>query len=153
MIRRFTMATCSLVMLQLLAQQQGYGQTGKKPVATHPKPVPQQTAAQKISQKTVPKAPFATAQEIEEGKLLITKSDCFACHKVSEKLVGPAYVDVAKKYPKTDSTVGSLVNKILKGGSGVWGPVPMAPHTNLSAEDTKKIVKYILSLNAEKQAL
>ena len=153
MIRRFTMATCSLVVLQLLAQQQGYGQTGKKPVPAHPKPASQQAAAQKISQKTAPKAPFATAQEIEEGKLLIPKSDCFACHKVSEKLVGPAYVDVAKKYPKTDSTVGSLVNKILKGGSGVWGPVPMAPHTNLSAEDTKKIVKYILSLNAEKQAL
>jgi cytochrome c len=134
----------SLFVVQLLISRNGYAQAAKKPV-------PAKQAASKVTPKTTPKTlpkpPFATAQEIEEGKLLIPKSDCFACHKVSEKLIGPAYVEVAKKYPKTDTAVNSLVNKVLHGGSGVWGQIAMAPHANLPAEDAKKIVKYILSLN------
>jgi cytochrome c len=129
-----------LFVVQLMTAPPAAAQTGKKPVATKP-------AAARPAPKVAPKPPFATPQEIEEGKLLIPKSDCFACHKVSEKLIGPAYTAVAQKYPKTDTTVNSLVNKILHGGSGVWGQLAMAPHPNIKEEDAKKIVKYILSLS------
>lgn len=87
-----------------------------------------------------------TAKEIEEGKLLISKSDCLACHKVDAKLVGPGYKEVAKKYPATEANFNLLTQKIIKGGSGVWGAIPMAVHISLKPDDAKKMVKYILSL-------
>nr|WP_068890133.1 c-type cytochrome [Pedobacter panaciterrae] len=83
--------------------------------------------------------------DIAQGKALITKSDCFACHKPTEKLVGPAYSEVAKKYPATQANVTMLAKKVIKGGSGVWGEIPMAPHPSVTQADAEKIVKYILS--------
>ncbi|WP_285010682.1 c-type cytochrome [Pedobacter faecalis] len=80
------------------------------------------------------------------GKGLIAKSDCLACHHETKKLVGPAYVNVAKRYPNTDENVNMLAGKIIEGGSGVWGAVPMSPHPDLSKEDAKEMAKYILSL-------
>ena len=85
-------------------------------------------------------------KEVAEGKELISNSDCFACHKNQEKLIGPAYVEVAKKYEPTDANIQYLSDKIINGGSGVWGEVPMAPHPSISEGDSKKMVKYILSL-------
>ena len=78
------------------------------------------------------------------GAELIAKSDCGTCHKEQEKLIGPAFIDVAKKYSASD--VDSLADKIIKGGSGHWGTVPMSAHASLSMDDAKTIVKYILSL-------
>ena len=78
------------------------------------------------------------------GAALIAKSDCGTCHKEQEKLIGPAFVDVAKKYSSSD--VDSLANKIIKGGSGHWGTVPMSAHASLSMDDAKTMVQYILSL-------
>lgn len=80
------------------------------------------------------------------GAQLIAKSDCQTCHKEQEKLVGPAFVDVAKKYTSSDAVVDTLANKIIKGGSGNWGTVPMAPHAAISMDDARSMVKYILSL-------
>ena len=91
----------------------------------------------------------ATKAEIEKGKQLIAGSDCFACHKLDEKTVGPSYTEVAKKYALNEKNVGMLSEKIIKGGSGVWGQIPMAPHANVTPEDAKKMVKYILSLNSK----
>lgn len=93
------------------------------------------------------KAP-ATADngDIKRGEELISKSDCFACHKVNEKLLGPSYHDVANKYENTKANVDMLVNKIKAGGSGVWGAIPMSPHPTLSDDDAKAMVQYILSL-------
>ena len=99
--------------------------------------------------KTTPPPPFATAPEIEDGKALISKSDCLACHKIDSKLVGPAYIAVAEKYPQDQNTVNSLSQKIVSGGSGVWGPVPMAPHPAITLADANKMVKYILTLNSK----
>lgn len=82
--------------------------------------------------------------DYQKGLALIAKNDCLGCHKVSEKLVGPAYKDVANKYTTADLSM--LSDKVLKGGSGVWGQIPMAAHTNLSKEDAEQIVKYILLL-------
>ncbi len=87
-----------------------------------------------------------TATELEEGKILISKSDCLACHKLDVKLIGPSYRDVAKKYPATEANYNLLIEKIIKGGAGVWGKMSMSPHTTLKVADAMKIVKYILSI-------
>ena len=82
----------------------------------------------------------------EKGAKLISESDCLSCHKVDEKLVGPSYREVAKKYNESDANISYLAGKIMKGGSGVWGDVPMTPHPTLSGDDAKEMAKYILSL-------
>ena len=102
---------------------------------------------------TPPPPPFATAVELEDGKALIAKSDCLACHKIDVKLVGPAYNAVAEKYPQDQNTVSLLSQKVISGGSGVWGPVPMAPHPLITPADANKIVKYILTLNPKSPPL
>ncbi len=83
----------------------------------------------------------------EKGKQLISQSDCLTCHKEQEKLVGPAYIDVAKKYEDNDENINHLADKIINGGSGVWGQVPMTPHPAISKGDAEEMVRYILSLN------
>ena len=82
-----------------------------------------------------------------EGEALIKKEDCATCHKIDKKVVGPSYLDIAKKYPMNDKNVKYLTDKITKGGSGVWGAIPMSAHTALKKDDAKKIAIYILSLN------
>lgn len=77
---------------------------------------------------------------------IIAKTDCLTCHKINETSTGPAYKDVAKKYENTEANVAMLVEKVIKGGKGNWGEVPMAAHPNLSKEDIKTVVQYILSL-------
>ena len=84
-----------------------------------------------------------------KGEQLISGSDCLTCHKVDVKIVGPAYVDVANKYEATEANIEMLAGKIINGGSGSWGEIPMAPHTSLSTDDTKEMVKYILSLKTK----
>jgi cytochrome c len=81
-----------------------------------------------------------------KGEQLISGSDCLTCHKVDVKIVGPSYVDVANKYEATEANIEMLAGKIINGGSGSWGEIPMAPHSALSSDDAKEMVKYILSL-------
>ena|SRR5438309_5151742 len=88
----------------------------------------------------------AASADADKGLNLIAGSDCLTCHKMDEKLVGPAYRDVAKKYPNTPEMIDSLSNKIIHGGAGNWGPVAMTPHQSLSKADAETMVKYILSL-------
>jgi cytochrome c len=80
------------------------------------------------------------------GLTLMSKSDCKTCHTVNQKLVGPAFIDIAKKYPNNAATVSKLAGKIISGGSGSWGDIPMTPHPQLSKNDASQIVKYIMSL-------
>ena len=89
---------------------------------------------------------ITTNPDYEKGLELVSKSDCLTCHKVSEKLIGPSYEDVANKYAGQDTAVQHLSHKIIAGGSGVWGQVPMTPHPNVSQEDAEAMVKYILLL-------
>jgi cytochrome c len=77
---------------------------------------------------------------------LIDASDCNTCHNADTKVIGPAFKDIAAKYPATEANIDTLVNKVIKGGSGNWGTTPMLAHPNLSQNDAKTIVKYILSL-------
>lgn len=81
-----------------------------------------------------------------KGLDLVSKSNCFTCHKVDEKFVGPAYQAVAERYTLSDAVLDTLSEKIIKGGSGRWGSVPMTPHPEISKEDAKTMVKYVLSL-------
>jgi len=104
-----------------------------------------------VTKKTVVvKTTKPSAATLAEGKALFTKSDCLTCHKLDAKLVGPAYYDVAKKYPPTQANYEMLANKVIAGGTGVWGQVPMAPHPQLAHADAVKIVEYVLSLKAPK---
>ncbi len=88
------------------------------------------------------KAPEA----MKAGEKLINKADCIGCHNKTQKVIGPAYVDIAAKYPLTDANVDHLADKIIKGGKGTWGDLAMTPHAGMSKEDAKEMVKYILSL-------
>jgi cytochrome c len=84
--------------------------------------------------------------DYQKGLSLVGQSDCLTCHKISEKLTGPSYQDVANKYSGSDTAVKYLVAKIIKGGKGVWGTVPMTPHPLLAEADVQAMVKYILLL-------
>lgn len=77
---------------------------------------------------------------------LAQKSGCTACHAVDKKIVGPAYKDVAAKYKADKGAAAKLEEKVKKGGSGVWGQVPMPPNTQVSDADIKKLVAWVLSL-------
>jgi len=81
-----------------------------------------------------------------KGKALMDKSDCNACHSIDNKIVGPAFKDVAKKYKNDKTAVTKLSDKIIKGGAGAWGDIPMSPHPQISKTDAAEMVKYILSL-------
>lgn len=81
-----------------------------------------------------------------KGKALMDKSDCNACHSVDNKIVGPSFKEIAKKYKGDKTAVAKLSDKIIKGGAGTWGEIPMAPHPQISTADAGEMVKYILSL-------
>jgi cytochrome c len=95
----------------------------------------------------------AAAPTDDKALELIGSSDCTTCHRLHKSspgaIIGPAYSDVAAKYPNAaDSTVDRLTKKIIAGGSGVWGVVPMTPHPALKEADVKEMVKYILTLKS-----
>lgn len=84
--------------------------------------------------------------DYKKGLALVSKNDCFQCHRIDEAFTGPAYREVAEKYAGSDTALNYLADKIIHGGSGVWGQVPMIPHPNLTEDDAKTIAKYILLL-------
>ena len=90
---------------------------------------------------------FSEAAYLGTGRLLMEKSDCKACHMLDRKSVGPALVEVAKRYKNDPTAVASLSNKIIKGGGGVWGDAVMTAHPQLGTADAGEIVKYILTLS------
>jgi len=117
--------------------------TATKKVVTPRKTVTKTTTV------TTPAAPVEkkpSAADLATGKELISKADCLACHKIEIKLIGPAYNDVAKKYPASEANYALLSKKVIAGGSGNWGTVAMAPHPAIPPDDVKKMVEYILSL-------
>ena len=77
---------------------------------------------------------------------LATSKNCMACHAIDKKLVGPAYKEVAAKYAGQKDAVDKLSAKIMKGGSGVWGPVPMPANTQVNEAEAKKLAAWVLSL-------
>lgn len=77
---------------------------------------------------------------------LAKEKNCLACHAVDHKVVGPAYKDVAAKYKGDKSAEGKLVTKVMKGGGGVWGQVPMPANPQVNEAEAKKLVQWVLSL-------
>ena len=77
---------------------------------------------------------------------LATSKNCMACHAVSKKLVGPSFQDVAKRYAGQSDVAPKLATKIIKGGSGVWGPVPMPANNQISEEEAHKLATWVLIL-------
>ena len=101
-----------------------------------------------------PKEEAATPQAgdvIAQGESLVKASDCKTCHHPVNKIIGPAHTDVAKKYEFTEANVKMLGQKIIKGGSGVWGQIPMTAHPDISEADAEKMARYVLSLDGEKE--
>ena len=92
------------------------------------------------------KTKLAKINANKAGMALVMSMDCKACHKVSEKSVGPSFTDVAKKYPATAASTAHLSKKIVTGGHGVWGDVDMPAHPALKAAETKQIINWIYSL-------
>ena len=82
-----------------------------------------------------------------EMPALAKKHNCTSCHTMDKKLVGPAYIDVAKKYKGQADAEAKLIAKVSKGGSGAWGAMPMPPNSPKVPEaDIKELVKFVLSL-------
>jgi cytochrome c len=77
---------------------------------------------------------------------LASAKNCMTCHAVDRKLVGPSYKEVALKYAGQKDAVDKLANKIIKGGAGVWGPVPMPANPQVSEAEGKKLAAWVLSL-------
>ncbi len=98
-----------------------------------------------------PKKEVKEVQKVQEKKqvseeyALADKKGCFACHDIDRKKVGPAYVDVAKKYAGKENAVDELVKSITKGSMGKWGSIPMTPQP-VTEEEARKLAEWILSL-------
>ena len=88
----------------------------------------------------------ATAVPALANEELMKKNACNACHTIDKKLVGPSYKEVAAKYRGNPKAEAMLIDKVKKGGVGVWGQVPMPPNTLVKDEDVKTLVKWVLSL-------
>jgi cytochrome c len=85
--------------------------------------------------------------DYKKGLALVANSNCLTCHAVNQTTTGPAYADIATKYAGADEAeIARLAQTIIAGGSGNWGVVPMIPHPDLTEDEAKQMVKYILLL-------
>ena len=89
---------------------------------------------------------FNTALANEVAKNLAQKNGCFACHSVKVKVLGPSFVEIAKKYESQSEARQFLIEKVKKGGSGNWGNVPMIAHPKISDQEIGVIIDWILKL-------
>jgi cytochrome c len=88
---------------------------------------------------------LAVSTPAQADMALATAKNCMACHAVDKKLVGPSYKDIATKYAGQADAVDKLSGKVVKGGSGAWGPVPMPANAQVSADEAKKLVTWIMA--------
>ena len=91
-------------------------------------------------------AAVAVAAPAMADEALAKSKNCMSCHAIDKKLVGPSYKDVAKKYAGQKDAADKLAAKVIKGGSGVWGPVPMPANAQVNDADAKKLVAWILAI-------
>ena len=87
---------------------------------------------------------LAAAQPALADQALATAKNCMTCHAVDKKLVGPSYKDVAAKYANQKDAADKLAVKIMKGGSGVWGAIPMPANPQVNEADAKKLATWVL---------
>jgi cytochrome c len=105
----------------------------------------------KYLEKVNPQMGHLQIASFDAGKSLMEASDCKTCHQITGKSIGPAYMDVAKRYKNDKGALERLVGKVIEGGGGVWGEPTMNAHPQMPKEDVAKIIKYVLSL-ADKKA-
>lgn len=89
---------------------------------------------------------FAMTTPAMADAALATAKNCTSCHAVDKKVLGPSYKEVATKYAGQADAVDKLSGKIIKGGAGAWGPVPMPANAQVNADEAKKLVTWILTL-------
>lgn len=123
------------------------------PVVPAPTPAPvASTTPEAVAPEPAPAPAPSTAPVAEAsatalgGEDLAKAKNCLSCHKIDAKLIGPAYKEVAAKYAGQHDTVAHLADKVMKGGGGVWGPMPMTPNPQVSHAEAEKLVTWILSL-------
>jgi cytochrome c len=87
----------------------------------------------------------AHAADAEKAKALAQSKNCLACHAIDKKLVGPAYTEVSKKYKGNKDAEAMLIKKVINGGGGVWGTIPMPPNP-VKEDEAKLLVEWVLSL-------
>lgn len=90
-------------------------------------------------------AGFAVSAPAMADLKLATAKNCMACHSVANKVVGPAYKDVAAKYAGQKDAEAKLVKKVIAGGSGAWGAIPMPANPQVTETEARTLVKWILS--------
>jgi cytochrome c len=81
------------------------------------------------------------------GDNLFPDQDCGTCHRLQESFVGPSWMEIANRYDDGDAILDQLADRIIEGGGGAWGEVPMAPHTNLSVSEARDMAVTILGLD------
>jgi len=97
------------------------------------------------------KPKMSSEEQIVQGEALVKASDCKTCHDPLKKIIGPAHMDVAKKYEFTEANVKLLATKIISGGQGVWGEIPMTAHVDITQVDAEKMARYVLAMDGEKE--
>jgi cytochrome c len=88
----------------------------------------------------------ALSSPVLADQKLATEKNCMACHAMAKKMVGPSYTDVAAKYSADKEAVTKLAGKIIAGGSGVWGPVPMPANAQVTPDEAKKLAAWIMTV-------
>ncbi len=89
-------------------------------------------------------AGIVMAGQAQADEALAKAKNCMSCHAIDKKLVGPAYKDVAAKYKADKAAPAKLAEKVMKGGKGAWGEIPMPPN-NVTPDEAKKLVAWVLS--------
>ena len=88
-------------------------------------------------------------ETIERGKVMISYSDCYSCHREDRKAIGPSFKDIDLRYPRQQVFIRILAQRIIHGGSGAWGYATISSHPKLNSSDAEAMVTYILSLASE----
>jgi cytochrome c len=114
------------------------GQKEKKTTEDYSIPAEESTATQAVD-------------PIAQGEALVKANDCKTCHHKTNKIIGPAHLEVARKYEFTAANVKMLAGKIINGGQGNWDKIPMTAHADISQADAELMARYILSLDGEKE--
>ena len=81
----------------------------------------------------------------QADEALAKAKNCMACHQIDKKVVGPSYKEVAAKYKGDAKAPAMLADKVIKGGSGAWGAVPMPPNAAVTPDEAKKLVAWVLA--------
>ena len=89
----------------------------------------------------------------EPGSRLIAANDCFTCHRIEEKNIGPSYRQIADRYELNQGNIENLAHKIIMGGKGLWGQNPMTPHPNITESQAQEMTRYILSLKNQRDTI